>query len=183
LVVNLTADTTTNRSGLAIDDVTVTACIYVCGDGAELGTEECDDGNTDNGDGCDENCQDEVATPDAGGPDAGLATDGGSDSGAGGNAGNSAGGNGGTPANGDDAGNAAGNGNGGAGGTMERPPIDFPDTAGSGGTTGANTAPQPEEDSGCGCKVVGRSSTQQPWPGLALTALLATAAMRRRRRL
>lgn len=186
LVFNLTADTTTNRSGLAIDDVTVTACIYVCGDGTELGTEECDDGNTDNGDGCDEKCQDEVATPDAGGPDAGLATDGGSDSGAGGSAGNSAGGNGGTPANGDDAGNVAGNGNGGnsgAGGTMERPPIDFPDTAGTGGTAGANPTAQPEEDSGCGCKVAGRSSTQQSWSGLALVAVLATAAARRRKRL
>jgi cysteine-rich repeat protein len=186
LVFNLTADTTTNYSGLAIDDVIVTACVYVCGDGNALGTEECDDGNTDNGDGCDENCQDEVAVPDAGGTDGGLATDGGSDSGAGGNAGNSAGGNGGTPANGDDAGNAGGanGGSAGTGGTMERPPVDFPDTAGTGGNAGASTGPgaNTKEDSGCGCKLAGQSSPQQPWSGLALTALFATAAIRRRRR-
>ena len=32
-------------------------CTEVCGDGVNLGGQlECDDGNTDNGDGCDENC-------------------------------------------------------------------------------------------------------------------------------
>jgi cysteine-rich repeat protein len=32
----------------------------VCGDGVEEGAETCDDSNTVNGDGCDENCQDEI---------------------------------------------------------------------------------------------------------------------------
>ena len=33
----------------------------LCGDSLIEGTETCDDGNTENGDGCDENCQTETA--------------------------------------------------------------------------------------------------------------------------
>lgn len=184
LVFNLTTDTGIQWAGLAIDDVTVTACVYVCGDGAQLGAEECDDGNTDNGDGCDENCQEEVPVPDGGVSDGGN-TDGGSDAGGdaatGGNAGSSSGGNGGTPTNGDDASTS-----GGSGGTrdvMSRPPVDFPDTAGTGGTAGASATAGPSEGDGCGCKLAGRSSHESPWSALALAALFGATATRRRKRI
>lgn len=183
LVFNLTTDASIQWAGLAIDDVTVTACVYVCGDGAQLGAEECDDGNIDNGDGCDENCQEEGPVPEGGVNDGG-ATDGGSNSGAdaaaGGNAGSPSGGNGGTPTNGDDAGNSGGNG---TGGVMSRPPVDFPDTAGTGGTAGASATAGPSEDSGCGCKLAGRSSHEAPWSALALVALFGATATRRRKRI
>lgn len=32
-------------------------CIEICGDGLNLGTYECDDGNRRDGDGCDQNCK------------------------------------------------------------------------------------------------------------------------------
>jgi cysteine-rich repeat protein len=181
LVFNLTADSSIQWTGLAVDDVVISACVYVCGDGDELGAEECDDGNTDSGDGCDENCRlEEPNDPDAG-TDSGAPSDGGEtpvapDA--------STGGSGGAPSN-DDAGNAGGGGgeagNTAAGGTMERPPIDFPDSAGSGGTAGSGAATQTDEDSGCGCKLAGRSSSR-PWSALAFAMLLGTAAVRRRKR-
>ncbi len=178
LVFNLTTDTGIQWAGLAIDDVTVTACVYVCGDGAQLGAEECDDGNTDNGDGCDENCQEEIPAPEGGLSDGG-ATDGG-DIGGDAAAGSSSGGNGGTPTNGADAG--ASGGSGGTGGVMSRPPVDFPDTAGTGGTAGASATAGPSEDSGCGCKLAGHSSHESPWSALALAASFSVMTARRRKR-
>ncbi|HEX2881346.1 MAG TPA: proprotein convertase P-domain-containing protein, partial [Polyangiaceae bacterium] len=184
LVFNLTADTGVQWTGLAIDDVVVSACVYVCGDGDQLGAEECDDGNTDNDDGCDENCQEEgPAVPDAG-ADSGSTNDGGTPNSDAGMAGS-----GGAPMAGDDAGDPGVGGSGGsdagsdagAGGIMERPPIDFPDTAGSGGSNGSTPAAATDGDSGCGCKLAGRPA-QQPWSALALTVLLGAATARRRKR-
>jgi cysteine-rich repeat protein len=178
LVFNLTADTGVQWTGLAIDDVVISACVYVCGDGAELGAEECDDGNTDNGDGCDENCQEETSAVADAGDSGATDIDGGPnhDAGLAGNAG--------APMTGDDAGNPSSGGNDGGdtstGGTLARPPIDFPDSAGSGGTSAAPTAGA-DENSGCGCKLVG-SATEQPWSAWALSAMLGAAIVRRRRR-
>jgi cysteine-rich repeat protein len=57
LVFHVDSNATTQLAGLAIDDVSVSACsAVVCGDGVIGPGETCDDNNTTSGDGCDSNC-------------------------------------------------------------------------------------------------------------------------------
>ncbi|HEX2878812.1 MAG TPA: DUF4215 domain-containing protein, partial [Polyangiaceae bacterium] len=183
---HLDSDNSNQPAGLAIDDVVVTACRYECGDG-ELynaglgGTEECDDGNTDNGDGCSDTCQDETSLGD-GGSDAG--TDAGSDSGAPNDASASGGAPndedaataGGAPSNDEDAAagaNASGGspfGGGGRAGATSMGP-----------DAGVTPAAAAGDDGGCGCKVPATRS-QSPWQSMLLVALTLSLAARRRRR-
>jgi MYXO-CTERM domain-containing protein len=171
--------------GLAIDDVMVTACRYECGDG-ELynaglgGTEECDDGNTDNGDGCSDTCQDESSIGgDAGsvdaGSDAGPSGDASTGSPNGGSPNDAAAGGGAPNSNGQDA--AAGNANGGS-------PFGGGDPTNSddaGSDTGSAVTPAAGDDGGCGCKVPG-SHRQSPWTSVLLVGMALSLAARRRRR-
>ncbi len=185
---HLDSDTTGEYGGLAIDDVMVTACHYECGDG-ELydvglgGTEECDDGNTDNGDGCSDTCQDQPVTsadasmsPDAG-SDGGTLSDASAGSANGGSSNDDASAGGGSPnGNSDDAaaGNASGGSPFGGGGA--------PNSGGAGPDAGSVVTPAGvSEDSGCGCKVTG-SLNQSPWHTLALLGLALSLTARRRRR-
>lgn len=43
-------------AGATIDDPDPDICVEICGDGRDFGNYECDDGNNDNGDGCDFQC-------------------------------------------------------------------------------------------------------------------------------
>ena len=55
---NLKADGGLQLAGWNLDDVCVVGLVpSVCGDGNATGLEECDDGNTDDGDGCDAECR------------------------------------------------------------------------------------------------------------------------------
>jgi cysteine-rich repeat protein len=183
---HLDSDNSNQPAGLAIDDVVVTACRYECGDG-ELynaglgGTEECDDGNTDNGDGCSDTCQDETSLGDAG-SDAG--TDAGSDSGASNDASASGGAPnedaataGGAPNNDEDAA-AGGNASGGS-------PFGGNGRAGAGGMgpDAGTVAPAAAagDDGGCGCRVPA-TRNQSPWQSILLVGLTLSLAARRRRR-
>ena len=57
VVFHVDADVSNPFPGVAMDDVKVTACPpQICGNGSLEGTEQCDDGNLTNGDGCDANC-------------------------------------------------------------------------------------------------------------------------------
>jgi cysteine-rich repeat protein len=58
----LTSDATDERAGWSIDDVCVVGMqkLAVCGDGYVDYNEECDDGNTNSGDGCSAACKDEL---------------------------------------------------------------------------------------------------------------------------
>jgi len=57
VVFHLESNGSVNYAGLAIDDVSVVGCpSAVCGNAMTEGTEECDDGNMMDGDGCDNNC-------------------------------------------------------------------------------------------------------------------------------
>lgn len=187
LTFNLTSDTSVNRTGVAIDDVVVTACHYECGDG-ELynaglgGTEECDDGNTTNGDGCSDTCQDETVTSTDAGSDAGTdagdsgttPADAGAAAGSANNGGspNDASAGGGAANNGDDA--SAGNPSGGS-------PFGGGGVPNGGADAGAVVTPAAGDDGGCGCKVAG-SQRQSPWQSLLLAGLALSLAARRRRR-
>ena len=111
-----------------------------CGDNIvwAAGGEECDDGNTTDGDGCSSAC----ATEGAGGAGPG-----------------GAGGTGGTGATG---------GAGGIGGT------------GGGGGTAGPSAGEPDDDSGCGCRVVAPRSSPVPWAAVGLLALAVGLTRRRK---
>ncbi|CAI2380290.1 unnamed protein product [Moneuplotes crassus] len=50
-------DTCTQCSAGTYPNTAKTACVTICGDGLKAGTEKCDDGNTNNGDGCSSTCQ------------------------------------------------------------------------------------------------------------------------------
>lgn len=57
IIFHLESSSSGNFAGLAIDDVSIIGCpSAVCGDGTKQGTEQCDDGNMMDGDGCDSNC-------------------------------------------------------------------------------------------------------------------------------
>jgi cysteine-rich repeat protein len=177
LVFNLPSDFSGSFGGLAIDDVAVTACVYVCGDGDKLGAEGCDDGNTDDGDGCSSTCQIE-ALAEAGAPDAGVGGGtGNTDAGTTGGSAAMDAATGGSPSAGTGGG---GESNAGTAGLPDRPPVEFPNVGGNAGTSGAPAAAT-SEDSGCGCKVAGGHEEQYPWSPTALGALLVTLMKRRRK--
>jgi MYXO-CTERM domain-containing protein len=76
---HLDSDAVGHYAGMAIDDVRVTGCVNLCGNDAVDPGEDCDDGNTDDGDGCSASCLMEEEPGDDAGDDAG--DDGGDDSG------------------------------------------------------------------------------------------------------
>ena len=162
LTFNVQTDSSVNLNGVAIDDVVFAECTFRCGDGAIYGpslggTEQCDDSNTNNNDGCSSTCQLESVDAGAGGGAAGGGAAGGGTATAGGAAG------GGTAT----AGGAAGGGTATAGGAAAG------GTATAGGAAGG--AGGGMSGSGCGC------NTSNPTDALPFALLLGLVALRRRR--
>lgn len=180
------ADSLTTGDGFTFDDVGLS--LVACGDGVIEGTEECDDGDTDAGDGCDATCAEEAGWTCNGEPstcdtvcgDGVVAGDEGCDDG------NTAGGDGcdemcavemGMGGAGGDPGPGAGGADGGAGGGDGGAGGD-PST---GGTGAGDVVDSFEDDSGCSCRSV-NGGDHEPLGYTALLLVGASLARRRRTR-
>ncbi len=154
----LDSDQGLHFGGWTIDGMCVVEVVEaICGDGQVTGDEECDDGNTDDGDGCDASCVTEEVEP--------PGTTGGEDETGGDETGDD-----------DDSGGGSGAGD---NGNTSGPPAG---TSGADGSTGGDDAGADggvSDDGGCGC-VAG--SSDEPLRGGAWLLLLAAGALRRRRR-
>jgi MYXO-CTERM domain-containing protein len=138
-------------------ECTATCTTAVCGDGFVLdGTEECDDGNTDPGDGCAADCTEEAATSDTD-TDTDSDTDGSGESGSGSDTDVTA-----------------------TGASMTGASATSPTTTsptGGGSDTDSDTGGEDDEESGCSCRTSGGSGAV--W---SMLGLLGLGLARRRRR-